>query len=159
VNPANELDPQELSERAFSRALQFSFRGKPLEPWTYIRKKAARAMGLRWGFVPDADFVTVAGTRLYKGWEDDALLVVWILHQPIEIIRSATVNPAGFQETLEEWIDSNDLMSSQLEPDAEAVNLFVAVMTDEQAATGVPQFKGEGSKKNQRAGSRKKRNG
>lgn len=156
------IDPQEAADRAWNRAREFTFRGKPLQVWDYLRKTAAKELGLKWGIVPEQDFIRLSkSVSTYRGIERDATIVLWLLHQDGPTCRAARAKPQDAQEQIDAWAEDMRLLDDALNIDPEALALFMSLMLDEQAATGIPQVQEEGgSKKNTKpAGSRKRRIG
>lgn len=145
----NELDVQELAERAFNRAEDFTFRGKPLHAWDYLRKDTARTLGLKWGIITSRDVIDLGdGVETYVGIERDVVILLWCMSHDGPENRRARSNPQAHQETLDTWAESMKLLTSGMSLDEEALKLFMSVMLDVRASSGIPKVESSDSKKN-----------
>ncbi len=81
------------------------------EPWgelyaySFSRKAAANAMGLRYGYVPPEELVKTDGIFRYKGDMGDVIKLLWILTRPnaSEVVIPKTATLDERREILSQW--------------------------------------------------------
>lgn len=173
-----DLDPEQMQHRAeaaFVRSGEYRFRGQSLQPYSFTRQTAAEMLGLRYGRLEQKDLTTIQngrkklltdGTKLskelraeikaepdtatiYTGLSRDIAIVLWLMHQPDEIARSARRNPIDHEAAIDEWAEQQQIDENGVHR-TEAAKLFSQVMADLSVSRGrpdVPPGKGSSSGK------------
>ncbi len=135
-------------ERAFRESEALEFRGRPLEPFSFLRQTTAIELGLRyWRLSPD-DLYTIKGeaeeVQMYDGMVMDAAIILWVCHQPDQTCRRARRKPRDYEAAIDKWADDNGV-SVGGEYLAEAMQVFGAIMGAVNASRGEPDVKGAAS--------------
>ena len=100
---AKASSPAEEQDGIFLRGLDgYEWKGQPLAPFNFQRRRAASTMGVRFGTLSDEESAEAEKTGWYKGIDTDVILLVWIHLQPIEGVLRAIRNPEqAFEKALE----------------------------------------------------------
>lgn len=152
------MNPDDYNEQdnAFLTADEFELDGSKLEPYSFTRKTAALALGLRWGKLSAGDVQTISATdpdsgaivevQTYAAIERDAAIVLWLCSQPIHEVKSARRNPGAFEDVIDVWAEKR-IFGDGMEVKEEAISLFKRIVMGADLSEGRPQGDGPASEK------------
>ncbi len=113
-----------------------------LYPYSFARKAAADAMGIRWGYVPEDDPMIKTGK--YSGALGDAVKVLWLCtipnasEQTAEQVRAkewsvqrAERKPEEAYAVAQQWAEGIGIASNDSEEFVKAYNVFLKIMSGE----------------------------
>lgn len=136
------------ADRAFRDSADYEFRGQKLEPWSFLRKTAAMALGLKYYRLTKDDVFTIphplgddrpadapAEIEMYDGLIFDVAVVLWICHQSDTTCRRARRSRSEFEAEIDAWAEKSGIAGEHL---AEATGLFMRILSDETASTPLP---------------------
>lgn len=117
MSDRDELSPEEL---AFERSGEMTWRGKEVEPFSYLRKTAAMSL-----------------LRYFGNNIPEAVVVVWVCLQSDGRVRMARRAPESVEEEIDAWAQAECVLEG-LVPDAETQRVYDAITADIAASASVP---------------------
>ena len=123
--------------------------GLPLYPLTAQRQAAATCMGMRYGYVEEADQVEFSAKNekgdevsitVYRQLYADVVIVCWLMTREREQIRQAQRHPDAAYEDAFDWADQNKI---KLQSDGfkQASSVFFKAMNEVDESTADPKTK------------------
>lgn len=152
------MNPNDHNEQdaAFLSADEFELDGSKLEPYSFTRKTAALALGMRWGKMSVGEVQTIQArdtdtgapveVQTYAAIERDAAIVLWLCSQPIHDVKAARRNPGAFEDVIDAWAEKR-IFGKGMEVKEEAIHLFERIVMGADLSEGHPQGDGTASEK------------
>jgi len=102
VTKNEQENPLAEQENIFTRGLDgMEWKGEALHPFSFQRRRAAAALGLRMGTLSEAEGKEFEATGLYKGIDSDVIIMLWVLTQPAsEVLRAIRLPEQGFAKVM-----------------------------------------------------------
>lgn len=102
VSKNTEENPVTEQENIFTRGLDGAeWKGEALHPFSFQRRRAAAALGLRMGTLSEAEGKEFEATGLYKGIDSDVIICLWVLTQPAsEVLRAIRLPEQAFAKVM-----------------------------------------------------------
>ena len=102
VSKNSEENPVAEQEGIFTRGLDGAeWKGEALHPFSFQRRRAAAALGLRMGTLSEAEGKEFEATGLYKGIDSDVIICLWVLTQPAsEVLRAIRLPEQAFAKVM-----------------------------------------------------------
>lgn len=102
ISKHTEENPVTEQENIFTRGLDgFEWKGEALHPFSFQRRRAAAALGLRMGTLSEAEGKEFEATGLYKGIDSDVIIMLWVLTQPAsEVLRAIRLPEQAFAKVM-----------------------------------------------------------
>lgn len=122
----DELSPEEL---AYQRSDVMTWRGRDLEPFSYLRKTAAMAL-----------------MRYFDSNMPEPVIVLWLSLQADEKVKRARRNPQGVEDEIDLWADEQRLLDG-VTPESECQQVYDTIMRDIAASMSRPAEKDDAEKK------------
>lgn len=122
----DELLPEEL---AYQRSDVMTWRGRDLEPFSYLRKTAAMAL-----------------MRYFDSNMPEPVIVLWLSLQTDEKVKQARRNPKGAEDEIDQWAQDERLLDG-IFAEAEAQQVYDTIMADIAASMSRPVDKDDAEKK------------
>ncbi len=121
MSEKDEAYAPDEAEAAFRRADDgYTFLGKKLEPFSFLRQTALIALSLKMGLTRSVEAATA----------------LWLMTQPDQIVRKARQNPDDFVEEIDAYGEKNGLGGIAGPNFQAAILAFEAVVEDVKAGTG-----------------------
>ena len=112
-------------EQSFRRSLDgYHFRGRKLEPFSFLRQTALIPLSAEMG----------------SSYASDVGIAIFLMMQPDGIVKQARQDPAAFIDRIDAFANDNGLGAIAGANFAEARKLFEEIRADILAATGIPDF-------------------
>lgn len=111
-------------EEAYRDSDEMLWRGRRLEPYSFLRRTAAIAL-----------------VRYFGGNMPEPVLAVWLALQSDEKARMARRDPAAVEAEIDAWADRENILTveqEQLLPDAETRRVYEQIMSGILASTPEP---------------------
>jgi hypothetical protein len=120
--------PPTTPGKAFQRADNgYTFRGKKLEPFSFLRQSALIALSLEMGATRVAELA--AG--------------LWLMSSPDSVVKKARQEPSAYVDQIDAFADKNGLGSITGKEFQVARDLFDQICADVEANSGKPPADGE----------------
>lgn len=118
-------DPHAEQDDIFVRGLTGgTFRGKPLAPLCFMRRRAANALGVRFGSLSADEVSALQNTGFYQGIDTDVVLVLFLLSiSKVEVIKALRLPEQYFEKALK-WGEANNLEPGTAEFESGAAYMF-----------------------------------